>query len=115
MNRNVFADIEETHGYEEKLRQESMAMVTADPEFCRRLEMVQKAMALIFSYTIEHTSRSEDEATMQPGSRHHGDRIPARLFPHIPRTTCGVEAIGQEYAQEPVCPSENPDSAGRTG
>jgi hypothetical protein len=65
MNRNVFADIEETHSHEEKLRRESMALVTADPELSRRLEMVQKAMTLIFSYTIEHTSRSEDETTMQ--------------------------------------------------
>jgi hypothetical protein len=65
MDRGVFADIEETHGHEEKLRQESMALVAADPELSRRLEMVQKAMALIFGYTIEYTSRSEDEATMQ--------------------------------------------------
>ena len=65
MDRGVFADIEETHGHEEKLRQESMALVAADLELSRRLEMVQKAMALIFCYTIEYTSRSEDEATMQ--------------------------------------------------
>jgi hypothetical protein len=65
MNRNVFVDIDETHGHEEKLRGESMAMVTADPELSRRLETVQKAMALILNYTIDHTSRSEDETTMQ--------------------------------------------------
>jgi hypothetical protein len=29
MDRGVFADIEETHGHEEKLRQESMALVAA--------------------------------------------------------------------------------------
>ena len=50
MDRGVFADIEETHGQEEKLRQESMALVAADPELSRRLEMVQKAIALIFGY-----------------------------------------------------------------
>jgi hypothetical protein len=44
---------------------ESIAMVTADPELSRRLETVQKAMALIFNYTIEHTSRSDGETTMQ--------------------------------------------------
>jgi hypothetical protein len=65
MERGLFADIQETHSHEEKLRQESMGLVAADPELSRRLEMVQKAMALIFGYTIEHTSRSEDEATMQ--------------------------------------------------
>jgi hypothetical protein len=63
--RGLFADIEETHGHEEKLRQESMALIAAEPEASRRLEMIQKAMALIFGYTIEHTSRSEDETTMQ--------------------------------------------------
>ena len=61
MDRKLFADIEETHSHEEKLRRESMALIEADPELSRRLEMVQKAMALIFGYTIEHTSRSEDE------------------------------------------------------
>ena len=123
MDRGVFADIEETHGHEEKLRQESMALVAADPELSRRLEMVQKAMALIFGYTIEYTSRSEDEATMQllgirlfnaaasgmklalsgyyqtafhQGSRHHGDRIPARLFSDLAGAASGVEAVGQE-------------------
>ena len=65
MDRKLFSDIEETHGHEEKLRRESMALIEADPELSRRLEMVQKAMALIFGYTIEHTSRSEDETTVQ--------------------------------------------------
>ena len=65
MDRKLFADIEETHSHEEKLRRESMALIEADPELSRRLEMVQKAMALIFGYTIEHTSRSEDETTVQ--------------------------------------------------
>jgi hypothetical protein len=65
MERGLFADIEETHGHEEKLRQESMALIASDPKLSRRLEMIQKAMVLIFGYTIEHTSRSEDETTMQ--------------------------------------------------
>jgi hypothetical protein len=53
------------HRHEEKLRQESMALIAADPELSRRLEMIQKAMALIFGYTVNHTSRSENESTMQ--------------------------------------------------
>lgn len=65
MERGLFADIEETHGHEEKLRQESMALIASDPELSRRLEMIQTAMTLIFGYTIEHTSRSEDDTTMQ--------------------------------------------------
>jgi len=65
MDRDVFADIEETHQHEEKLRQESIALIKADPELSRRLEMIQKAMALIYAYTIDYTSKSEDETTMQ--------------------------------------------------
>jgi hypothetical protein len=65
MDRDVFADIAETHQHEEKLRQESIALIKADPELSRRLEMIQKAMALLYAYTIDHTSKSEDETTMQ--------------------------------------------------
>lgn len=65
MDRQLFADIGETHVHEEKLRLDSMALIEADPEFSRRLEILQKAMTLIFAYTIEHTSRSEDETTAQ--------------------------------------------------
>jgi hypothetical protein len=65
MERGQFADFEETHEHEEKLRQESMALVAADPELSRRLEMIEKIMSLIFVYTIDHKSQSEDESTMQ--------------------------------------------------
>jgi hypothetical protein len=47
MDRRLFADIEETHNHEEKLRQESIALMAADPELSLRLEMIQKAMAFI--------------------------------------------------------------------
>jgi hypothetical protein len=65
MARGRFADFEETHEHEEKLRQESMSLVQADPEMSRRLEMIQKIMSLIFVYTIDHKSQSEEENTMQ--------------------------------------------------
>lgn len=65
MDTGIFADIEQTHDHEERLRQESLELVAADPEMSRRLEMLQKSMALIFSYTVDHTSRSEDETTTQ--------------------------------------------------
>jgi hypothetical protein len=42
-----------------------MALIQADPEFSKRLAIIQKAMALIFGYTLDHTSRSDSEATMQ--------------------------------------------------
>src|SRR5271166_3754658 len=46
IGRSLFSDIEEPHDHEEKLRRESMALILADPELRRRLEMIQKAMAL---------------------------------------------------------------------
>jgi hypothetical protein len=57
--------IRATPDYEEQLRNESLALIAADPELARRLRMIEKAMALIFGYTIEHTAGSDDEATMQ--------------------------------------------------
>src|ERR1700726_74251 len=65
VNDPPFADINATHRREEELRAESMALIATDPELARRLHMIEKVMALIFGYTIEHMSRSEDEATMQ--------------------------------------------------
>jgi len=60
-----FADINVTHRHEERLREESMALIAADPELARRLHMIEKVKALIFGYTINHPSRSEVESTMQ--------------------------------------------------
>jgi hypothetical protein len=65
METGKFSDFEETHKHEEKLRDESMDLVHANPEMSRRLEMIQKIMSLIFVYTIDHKSQSEDENTMQ--------------------------------------------------
>jgi hypothetical protein len=61
----LFADINATHDHEEQLRSESMALIQADDDLRRRLQMIEKTMALIFAYTIDHTARSEEEATMQ--------------------------------------------------
>ena len=60
-----FSDIAATHEYEEKLRTESMELIRADRELSRRLAVIQKAMTVIFGYTVDHTSRSENEATVQ--------------------------------------------------
>lgn len=65
MSNDVFLDLNTTHAHEEKLRAESIALIQSDPELSKRLAIVQKAMALIFGYTLDHTSRSNDEATMQ--------------------------------------------------
>lgn len=47
------------------MRTESMELIRADRESSRRLAVIQKAMTVIFGYTVDHTSRSENEATVQ--------------------------------------------------
>jgi len=49
----------------EKLRAESMGLIKADPELAKRLAIVEKAMTLIFAYTLDHTARTDDERTVQ--------------------------------------------------
>lgn len=65
MSTDLFSDLNVTHDHEEKLRAESMALIQADPELSKRLAAIEKAMVVIFGYTLEHTSRSDDEAAMQ--------------------------------------------------
>lgn len=60
-----FSDLRITHEHEEKLRAESVALIHTDAELSRRLVVIEKAMTVIFGYTIEHTSRSETETTVQ--------------------------------------------------
>ena len=55
-NKKPFQDLGETHDHEEQLRADSMALIRADAELSKRLVIVEKAMTLIFAYTIEHTA-----------------------------------------------------------
>jgi hypothetical protein len=64
-DKPLFSDFAVTHEHEEKLRAESMALIYADAELSRRLAVIEKAMTVIFGYTIDHTSRSESETTVQ--------------------------------------------------
>jgi hypothetical protein len=65
MSAARFVGIKDTHVREEKLRAESMAIIEGDAEFGRRLEMIERAMAIIFTFTIDHISRTVDENTAQ--------------------------------------------------
>jgi hypothetical protein len=65
MSTPPFEGLRDAHAHEEKLREESMALIASDPEFVRRLEMIEKAMAIIFAFTLDHTSRNENENTAQ--------------------------------------------------
>lgn len=64
-NKPLFSDLNLTHKHEEEFRAESMRLIHADVELSRRLVVIEKAMTVIFGYTIEHTSRSDNEAAVQ--------------------------------------------------
>jgi len=61
----LFSNLRVSHEHEEKLRTQSIALIHADAELSRRLAVIEKAMTVIFGYTIDHTSRSENETTVQ--------------------------------------------------
>src|SRR5882757_38472 len=61
----TFDNLRSTNAHEEKLREESMALIEADEGLRKRLELVEKAMSLIFAYTHDHTARTDDELTVQ--------------------------------------------------
>jgi hypothetical protein len=65
MSDGKFADLMVTHEHEEKLRAESMALIRLDPELAKRLVTIEKAMALIFTYTIDYTAKTDDQRTAQ--------------------------------------------------
>lgn len=60
-----FSNLTVTHAKEEELRAESMKLVREDEELARRLRTSEKAIALVFGYTIDYTAQNADERTMQ--------------------------------------------------
>jgi hypothetical protein len=65
MSDDLFAGLRDAHETEEKMRCESLAIITADSEMTRRMVIIERAMALIFGYSIDHTGQSDDERTAQ--------------------------------------------------
>ena len=65
VSTKLFADLEVTHDHEENLRAESMRLIRADLELSKRLAVIEKAMALIFAYTLEHKAETDNERTAQ--------------------------------------------------
>jgi hypothetical protein len=65
MSDDLFAGLTDTHETEEKMRRESLVLIAADPEMARRMVIVERAMALIFGYSMDHTGQSDDERTAQ--------------------------------------------------
>jgi len=60
-----FSDLRINHDQEEKFWAESLALIEADQEMVKRLQIIERALALIFGYTIEYTSKTIDENTVQ--------------------------------------------------
>jgi hypothetical protein len=65
MSDDLFAGMRDTHETEEKMRRDSLDLIAADPEIARRMVIVQRAMALIFGYSIDHLSQTDNELTAQ--------------------------------------------------
>ncbi len=65
MDTNLFVNLERLYEQEDNFRKDSLAMIEADAELYRRFAMVQKAMMLLYAYTIDHTSQSEEETAAQ--------------------------------------------------
>jgi hypothetical protein len=63
--KGPFLDLRQTHDHEEKLWAESLALVQGDPEMAKRLLVIENAMAVIFAYTVDYTSKTTDENTLQ--------------------------------------------------
>jgi hypothetical protein len=62
---DLFAGLTDTHETEEKMRRESLVLIATDPEMARRMAILERAMALIFGYSMDHTGQSDDERTAQ--------------------------------------------------
>jgi hypothetical protein len=58
-------ELEATHNHEEKLRRESLRLSVTDHELRRRLQTIEKAMVLIYGYTIDYIANADDERTIQ--------------------------------------------------
>jgi hypothetical protein len=65
MSDQLFAGLRDTHETEEKVRRESLALIAADLEMARRMVVVERAMALIFGYSVDYTGQTDDERTAQ--------------------------------------------------
>lgn len=60
-----FSNLTVTHAKEEEVRAESMKLIREDEELARRLRIIEKAISLVFGYTIDYTAQSADERTIQ--------------------------------------------------
>jgi hypothetical protein len=60
-----FDDLNKTHEHEEQLRRRSLAMISADQALSHRLATIQRAMAVIAGFTIDHKATSDSQATVQ--------------------------------------------------
>lgn len=65
MNASNFDDLSITHDHEEKLREQSLQLVRDDPELHKRLVAIEKAMAIIFGFTLDHKGETDDQRTIQ--------------------------------------------------
>jgi len=51
--------------YEEKLREESLAIIAAGPDLKEKMCMIEGGMDVVMGFTKEHKKLSDDELTLQ--------------------------------------------------
>jgi hypothetical protein len=61
----LLANLQITHDYEEKLRRESLRLIAGDKELLKSFQTIERAMAMIYSYTVDYHAESDDEQTLQ--------------------------------------------------
>lgn len=63
-----FADLDNlksTHKHEEDLRQQSLALIEANPAWKRRVIVIEKSLNVVFAFTHDHPNETDDELTLQ--------------------------------------------------
>jgi hypothetical protein len=65
VNDSRFSDLSATHGHEEKLREQSLELIRDDPELAKRLNTIEKAMAVVFGFSLDHQGTNEKQWTIQ--------------------------------------------------
>jgi len=61
----MFTDLIATHDHEEKLREQSLELIRHDPALSKRLATIERAMAIIFGFTLDHEGTTTEQRTIQ--------------------------------------------------
>src|SRR3954470_5652871 len=72
--------------YEEKLREESLAIIAADPDLKEQMWMIEGGMDVVMGFTKEHKKLSDDGLTIQSREFACSMMLPPRCDSGCPAT-----------------------------